>query len=78
MLKSRLFDYSDPYVFFKGNVTLRNTEAAGVAANHANKKVILRSCAPFTSCISTTNKTQVDDPQYSDEVMLRYNLIVRW
>lgn len=38
LLKSRLCDYSDAYIFIKGTLTVRNTAAAGAAANHANKK----------------------------------------
>ena len=41
MLKSRFCDYSDVYVFSKGTVTVRNTAAAGAAANHANKKAYI-------------------------------------
>ena len=38
MLQSRLCDYSDAYICIKGTLTVRNTAAAGAAANHANKK----------------------------------------
>ena len=35
-------------------------------------KVIFKNCAPFTSCISRINNTQVDDAQYIDVVMPIY------
>ena len=36
MLRSRLFDYSDAYMLFKGNITVNNNTAAGAAANKSN------------------------------------------
>ena len=36
MLRSRLFDYSDAYMLFKGNITGNNNTAAGAAANKSN------------------------------------------
>ena len=36
MLRSRLCDYSDTHILVKGNVTVNNTAACGVAANSAN------------------------------------------
>ena len=38
MLRSSLCDYSDAYIFVKGNITVNNTIAEGVAANNAAKK----------------------------------------
>ena len=58
MLRSNLCDYSDAYIFVKVNVTVNNTAAA--AANNTNKKVIFKNCAPFTSCISKINNTEID------------------
>ena len=40
MLRSSLGDYSDAYILVQGNITVNNT---AVAANNANKKVILLS-----------------------------------
>ena len=37
--------------------------------------VIFKNCAPFTSCISRINSTQIDDDQYIDVVILMYDLI---
>ena len=76
MLRSSLYDYSDAYILVKGNITVNNTAAAGAAAaNNTNKKVIFKNCAPFTSCISIINNTQIDNAEYIDIVMPMYNLI---
>ena len=39
------------------------------------KKVIFKNGAPFTSCISKINNTQIDNAKYIDIVMPMYNLI---
>ena len=75
MLRSSLCDYSDAYILVKGNITVNNTAADGAAANNTNKKVIFKNCAPFTSCISKINNTQIDNAEYIDIVMPMYNLI---
>ena len=75
MLRSSLCDYSDAYILVKGNITVNNTAAEGVAANNINKKVIFKNCAPFTNCISKINNTQRDNAEYIDIVMPMYNLI---
>ena len=38
MLRSSLRDYAGAYILVKGNVTVNNTSAEGVAANNAGKK----------------------------------------
>ena len=38
MLRSSLCNYSDAYIFVKGNITVNNTAAAGAAASNTNKK----------------------------------------
>ena len=60
MLKSSLCDYSDA--------------AQGQPNNGANKKIIIKNCAPFAKCISRINNTQVDDAQDIHVVMQRSNL----
>ena len=75
MLRSSLRDYGDAYILVKGTVTVANTAAAGEAANNVDKMVIFKNCAPFTSCISRINNTQIDDAQYIDIVISMYNLI---
>ena len=75
MLKSSLCDYGDAYILVKGIITVVDTSAAGAATNNTNKKVILKTCVPFTNCISKINNTQVDNVQDIDTVMPMYNLI---
>ena len=75
MLRSSLCDYSDTYILVNGNITVNNTAAAGADANNTNKKVICKSCAPFTNCISKINNEQIDNAEYIDIVMPMYNLI---
>ena len=75
MLKSSLCDYSDAYILVKGTISANNTAAAGAAANNIDRKVIFKSCAPFTNCISETNNKQVDNAKDIDIVMPMYNLI---
>ena len=75
MLRSSLCDYSDAYIFVKGNITVNNTAADDVAANNVNKKVIFKNCAPFINFISKINNTDKDNAKYIDIVMPMYNLI---
>ena len=69
MLKSSLCDYSDAYILVKGTISANNTAAAGAAANNTNKKVIFKSCASFTNCISEISNTQIDNAKNIDIVM---------
>ena len=75
MLRSSLCDFSDAYILVKGNITVNNTAAADADANNTNKKVIFKNCAPFINCISKINNTQIDNAEYIDIVMPKYNLI---
>ena len=75
MLRSSLCDYSDSYIFIKGNITVNNTVADGAAANNTNKKVIFKNCGPLTNCVSKINNTQIDNAEYIDIIMPMYNLI---
>ena len=75
MLKSSLCDYSDAYILVKGTISINNTAAQGAAANNTDKKVIFKSCAPSTNCISEINNTQIDNAKDIDIVMPMYNLI---
>ena len=74
MLRSSLCDYSDAYILVKGNISVNNTAGAGAAANDTNKKVIFKDCAPFTSCVSKINNTQIDNAEYIDILMPMHNL----
>ena len=57
--RSSLWDYSDAYMLVKGTIAVPNTVPQGAAVNNTNKKVIFRNCAPFPSCITEINNTQV-------------------
>ena len=72
---SILCNYGDAYILLKINITVNNTAAEGAAANNTNDKVIFKNCAPFTSCFSKINYTQIDNAEYIDIVMPMYNLI---
>ena len=75
MLRSSLCEYGDAYTIVKGNITVNNTAADGADANNTNKKVIFKNCAPFTSCISKVNNTQLENAEYIDIAMQMYYLI---
>ena len=38
MLRSSLCEYSDPYIFAKGNISVNNTAVADADANNTDKK----------------------------------------
>ena len=47
----------------KGNITVNNTAGAGATANNTNKKLVFKNRAPFISCISKINNTQIDNAE---------------
>ena len=61
MLRSNLCDYSDVYILIKGTITVNNTAGQGAAATNTNKKVIFKTCAPFTNCITNIDNTEIDN-----------------
>ena len=69
MLMSKLCDFSDAYIRVRGKVT-----AAGVA-DGAQATFAFKNCAPFTSCITEINNTQIDNAKDLDVVMPMYNLL---
>ena len=71
MLGSNLCDYADAYILVKGTITI--TGAGDDDA--ANKGVIFKNCAPFTTCITRINGTEIDNAQEIDIVMPMCNLI---
>ena len=75
MIRSSLCDYSDAYILVKGTTTVLSTAAEGVKVNNTNKKIIFKNCAPFTSCITEINNTQVDYGEDIDIVMPMHNSI---
>ena len=74
MLRSSLCDYSDAYILVKGNISVNNTGTAAAPTNR-NKRVIFKNCAPFSSCKTKINNTQIDDAGYIDIVIPMYKLI---
>ena len=51
MLRSSLCDYSDAYILVRATMTVSDTSAEG--KNQTNRKnIIIKNCAPFTTCIS--------------------------
>ena len=75
MIRSHLWDYIDAYIHVQATITGTNTAAAAAPVNNTSKKVILKNFTTFTDCVSEINKTQIDNAQDIDIVMLRYNLI---
>ena len=69
MLRSSLCDYNEAYLLAKGNITVNNNTDVDATANKIDKKVIFKSCAPFTNCISKINNDQIDNAEYIDIVM---------
>ena len=56
-------------------MSVANTAAQGTGAKNNNKKVVFKSYAPFTDCISEIKNTQVDNAKDIDVVMSMYFLI---
>ena len=77
MLKSSLYEYSDAYILFQGTIKITGAgaDAAVRLLDERDKGVAFKNCAPFTSCISEINNTQVDNAKDIDIVMPMYNLI---
>ena len=74
MLRSSLCDYSHADILFKGTITAINTAARGQPNNGANRKIILKNCAPFTNCIWRIS-TQVRTTHDINVVMPIYTYI---
>ena len=71
MLRSDLCDYNDAYIVVEGDITV---EGANDRDKH-NRNLVLKSNAPFISCISKINNTLIDNAEDLDIVMPMYNLI---
>ena len=71
MLWSDLCDCSDAYIVAKETITVTEADSK----NRKNRILILKNNAPFTSCISKFNNTQIDYAEDSDIVIPMYNLI---
>ena len=71
MLRSDLCDYSDAYIFVKGDITLEGDNDA----NKRNKNLAFKNNAPFINCISKINGVKIDNAEDLDVVMPMYNLL---
>ena len=75
MLRSRLCDYSDAYIFVKGRITITGVGGAAVGrADEINKVVIFKICVAFINCKSEINNAEMDNVKDIDTVMSMYNL----
>ena len=68
MIKSRLCNYRDAYIYVKETIAIPNT-GTHTAPNNVGKKVTFKNCAPFFNCISKNNNTKIDDVNDTDVVM---------
>ena len=71
MLRSDLCDYSETYVWVKGNVTAN----ANDYNENAERKFAFQNNAPFLSCISKINSKLVENAEDLDAAMPMYNLL---
>ena len=71
MLRSDLCDYSDAYVWLKGEITVTNSHDNA----NFNKELTLKNNAPFISCISKINDELVENAEDLDIVIPMYNLL---
>ena len=76
MLRSSLCNYSDAYILVSGTTTIsgKGADDAAKKLDEIHKRVLFKTCAPFTDCISEINNTQIDNTKYIDVVMSMYNL----
>ena len=78
MLRSNLCDYSDAYILVKGTSTVTAPGVNNNANNirdKINRPLILKSNAPFGSCITRINGELIEDADDLDIVMSMYNLL---
>ena len=69
MLRSDLCDYSDAYVWVKGEITLTNPNNNV----YFDRRLTLKNNAPFVSCISKINGELVENAEDLDIVIPMYN-----
>ena len=70
MTMSNLCDYAEAYILVKGTISAVGVDNAARTAAVASK-----NCAPFTSCISAINNTEIDNAKDLDVIMPMYNLL---
>lgn len=69
MFRANLCDSSDAYIVVDGTITVDKTEGGYRNIDTYNRKLIFKSSASFTSCISKINKTLVDNAEDLDVVL---------
>ena len=70
MRRSDLCDFSDAYIFVKGDITVTDPNNA-----KRNKAIAFKNNASFINCISKINGIKVDNAEDLDVVMPMYNLL---
>ena len=66
-LESNLWDYSDAYILFTGNIT--------ATPNNAATQEVFKNCAPFEDCRTEINDIFVDYANFLNITVPMYNLI---
>ena len=67
MLQSDMCNYSDVHIAVKGTITV----AKAYNRDRRNRSFVLKSNAPFISCISKINNALVDNAEDLDVVILK-------
>ena len=67
-MKNDLCDFNDAYIVVTGKITANDD-------NVYNRKVSLKSSAPFFNCTLKINSQLIEDAQDLDIVIPRYNLL---
>ena len=78
MLRSNLCDYSDAYILVEGRITITAPGANNGVNKIRDKKIrllILKTNAPFVSCITRINGELIEDADDLDIAMPMYNLL---
>ena len=75
ILRSNLSQNADSYILVKGTITITGVgdNAGERQADERDKGVIFKNCAPFTTCISRINNTDIDNAHDIDIAMPMYN-----
>ena len=74
MLRSDLCDYSDAYIFVKGDILVRKATVRHFIDTR-NRIFTFKNNAPFTNYISKINNVFIDNAEDLDIVLSMYNLL---
>ena len=74
MLNASLRNYIDAYILVEGTITVvaQGADAAAIAEDINDKKVVFRNCAPIIKCISKISNAEVYNAEDLDIVMQMY------